>query len=152
MPTTLDTEHADQPRTSIEVERHLPHPPERVYAAWLDAGSAGRWLFATPGGEMVVAQVDARVGGRFNFTDRRVGEDIEHSGEYLELDPPRRIVFTFGVPKYTSELTTVTVAIAPDGNGGCRLALTHDGIWLDYAERNIQGWTAILGGLASALG
>ena len=46
----------------------------------------------------------------------------------------RRLVFDFGVPKYTTEKTRVTIEIAPEASG-CQLTLTHDGVWADYESR-----------------
>jgi uncharacterized protein YndB with AHSA1/START domain len=137
-------------RRTVQVTRKYAHPPERVYAAWLDPASARQWLFATPAGAMVRAEIDPRVGGSFTFTDRRDGEDIDHVGEFVALEPPRRIAFRFSVPKFTTEQTLVTVEIAPDG-AGSTLTLTHAGVWGDYAERTQQGWDMILAGLGQAL-
>src|SRR5581483_9097045 len=109
----------------VKVIRRFPFPAERVFDAWLDPRLAARWLFATETGEMVRAEVDARVGGHFTFTDRRGGEDVEHTGEYLEIDRPRRLVFTFGVPKYAKHFDRVTVEIKPHGEA-CELHLTHE--------------------------
>jgi uncharacterized protein YndB with AHSA1/START domain len=137
-------------RATIRVTRHFTVSAERVYDAWLDAKVAARWLFATPTGQMVRAETDPRVGGTFVFVDRRDGQDEEHVGEYLELDRPRRIVFTFAVPRHSKEYTTVTVDIVPNG-GGCDLTLTHDGVLPDFESRTVQGWTRMLEGLATAV-
>ena len=139
------------PPTTLRVTRRFEAAAVRVFDAWLDAERARRWLFAAPGGEMVRAEVDARVGGTFRFVDRRDGVDVEHVGEYLEIDRPRRLVFTFGVPLYSAERSRVTVEIAPL-DAGCELTLTHEGVLPDYAERTTEGWTTMLGGLAAALG
>jgi uncharacterized protein YndB with AHSA1/START domain len=137
-------------RVTVRVARTFDAPPERVYDAWLDARNAGKWLFATPAGQMVRVDIDARVGGRFNFTDRRDGEDIEHTGEYLELDRPRRLAFNFKVPKFSDEATRIQLDLEPSGFG-TQLRLVHEGVFPEYAGRTEQGWNGILDGLAKAL-
>jgi uncharacterized protein YndB with AHSA1/START domain len=139
-------------RRTVLVTRRFSASAERVFDAWLDPAKAGRFLFATPQGRMVRAEIDARVGGSFVFTDRRDGEDIEHKGSYLEIDRPRRLVFTFAVaaPKFSAETTRVTIEITPLA-GGCELSLTHEGVLPDYAERTQSGWKMILETLALRL-
>jgi uncharacterized protein YndB with AHSA1/START domain len=135
---------------TVRVARRFDAAPERVFDAWLDPARAGKFLFATATGRMVRVAIDARIGGRFAFVDRRDGEDIEHVGEYLEIDRPRRLVFTFAVPKFSAQATRVAIDIAPAGSG-CTLTLTHEGVLPDYAGRTEAGWTGILDGLAGAL-
>jgi uncharacterized protein YndB with AHSA1/START domain len=138
-------------RTSIEVEHRYDAPAERVCDAWLDPGVARLFLFATREGEMLRAETDPRVGGRFTFVDRRpeMGE-VEHVGEYLEIDRPRRLVFSFAVPAFSPDPTLVTIEIAPEGEG-CRLVLTQKDVLPDHAERSREGWRRILDGLSPAL-
>ena len=134
----------------VRVVRHFDACAERVFDAWLDPNKAGRWLFATASGQMVLVEIDARVGGRFLFVDRRNGEDVEHTGEYLELDRPKRLVFRFSVPKYSSAHTRVAIDIAPAGSG-CELTLVHEGVLLEYEAQTQRGWKMILDALAASL-
>ena len=140
----------ERPTIAIEVRHRYAASPERVFDAWFDAERARRWLFATAGGEMVVAEIDPRVGGGFRFTDRRDGEDVEHVGEYLEIDRPRRLVFRFGVPKYSPDFDVVTIEIAPREDGGCELTLVHRTA-PQWAEGAADGWSGILQGLDESL-
>jgi uncharacterized protein YndB with AHSA1/START domain len=122
-----------------------------VFDAWLDPATAGKWLFATETGTMVRVEIDARVGGTFNFTDHRNGEDVAHVGEYLELDRPRRLVFGFRVPKYSPLTAQVTIEIEKTPNG-CEVTLTTGGVLEEYRERTEKGWGMILDKLAGVLG
>jgi uncharacterized protein YndB with AHSA1/START domain len=140
----------DQSRVTVRVSRRFSASPERVFDAWLNVRSIGKWLFATPAGQMVRAEVEPKVGGRFVLTDRRDGVDVDHVGEYLEIDRPRRLVFSFSVPTYSAEATCVTVEITPAGDG-CELVLTHEGVLADYGDRTTGGWTGVLEGLAASL-
>ncbi len=101
---------------------------------------------------MVRAEIDARVGGTFNFTDRRDGVDVAHVGEYLVIDRPRRLVFTFHDEAGFREPSRVSIDIVPAGSG-CELTLTHtmDPKWAEFKDRTTAGWTMILGNLATAL-
>lgn len=134
----------------LTVTHRYPLPAEKVFDAWLDPAVARRFLFTAPGGEVVRCDIDARPGGRFTIVDRRDDGDIEHLGAYLEIDRPRRLVFTFAVPQFDPTETTVTVEIAPEGDG-CRLTLTHTDVPPEWVEQDREGWTMIVGALEAAL-
>ena len=135
----------------LTVERRIAAPPERVFDAWLDPEAVGAWLFATPAGVMERVEIEPRVGGRFMIAERRGDALAEHFGEYVEIDRPRRLVFTFATDGEEAP-SRVTVTLKPDGQGTC-LTLVHemDAKWADYADRTRHGWTTILEGLASEL-
>lgn len=134
----------------IVVRHAFPVPPDRIFDAWVDPAVAGRWLFATPDGHIVRCDIDPRRGGTFVITDRRAGEDVEHHGRFLEVDPPRRLTFEFSVPKYSSEATTVRIEVAP-AEGGCELTLAHEGVLPEWRDSTEQGWRDLLTGLERAM-
>jgi uncharacterized protein (TIGR02246 family) len=134
------------------VTRRFTASAERVFDAFLDPSKAGRFMFATPTGQMVRVAIDPRVGGNFIFVDRRDGEDVEHSGKYVEIERPRRLVFTLTVPKYSKNVDRVTIDITPLASG-CELTLVHE-MGAEFAEmrpRTESGWAGILEGLEATL-
>jgi uncharacterized protein YndB with AHSA1/START domain len=137
----------------VRVTHRFRASAERVFDAWLDPAMASRFLFATPTGEMVRTEIDPRVGGTYVITERRDGEDAEHTGEYLEIDRPRRLVFTFRVPKYSQTAARVEIDIVPLETG-CELTLTQTmpAEFAEYTDRSKEGWTSIIRGLAAVLG
>ncbi|RKG88634.1 SRPBCC family protein [Corallococcus terminator] len=138
----------------VRVTHRFKASAERVYDAWLDPAKTRHWLFVTrENTPLVRSEIDARVGGRFSFVDLREGEEVEHTGEYLELDRPRRMVFTLMVPKYSQDRDRVTVDIVPLASG-CELTLTTEMApqYEEYRERTTRGWTHILEHLDASLG
>lgn len=134
----------------LRIARRLPFPAERVFDAWLVPETARRWLFTTADSRIVRCEIDARVGGRFVMVDRRGTEEIEHVGEYLAIERPRRLVFTFGVPAFDSTFSRVTIEITPQGEA-CELLLIHEDVPQAWREQTAEGWAKLLGALADAL-
>jgi uncharacterized protein YndB with AHSA1/START domain len=137
----------------VKVHRRFRQPAEHVFDAWLDVRLARRFLFSTGTGEMMRCEIDPRVGGRFVLTDRRPDGDVEHTGQYLEIDRPRRLVFTFGIPAASPSFDVVTLEITPDSDGGCtlRLSAQMQPEWKEYVDRARRGWGQILAKLDEAL-
>jgi uncharacterized protein YndB with AHSA1/START domain len=137
---------------SARVSRRFTASAERVFDAFLDVSTARRFLYSNPAGEMVRAELDARVGGTYVFVDRRDGVDVEHTGTYLEIDRPRRLVFTMFVPHYSTSPDRVTVEIVPI-TGGCELTLTHDMLpeYAPYLDATVRAYTEHLNKLDAEL-
>lgn len=134
----------------VAVSRGFDAAPERVFDAWLDPALAARFLFATPDGEMLTCEIDARPGGQALIVERRPGGDARHRLRYELIERPSRLVFLFAAdPADDGAWTRVTIDIAALPTG-CRLTLTHemDPQWADYEARTRQGWTMILTTLA----
>lgn len=135
---------------TLQLHRNFAFPPERVFDAWLDPAIACRFLFVSPTGQIVRTEIDPRQGGKFVIVRRDSGMDIEHVGEYLVIDRARRLVFTFGVPRFSAQITTVTIDIEAAANG-CRLTLTQEGVPQEWAERTQEGWGNILASLEETI-
>lgn len=125
--------------------------PERVFDAWLDPERVMKWM--SPKAEMVRAKIDPRVGGSFSFVDRRDGAETDHTGEYLEIDRPRRLVFTWAIPQDSADVDRVTVEIVPHEEGAL-LTLTHEMSpeWADYLDRTENAWKLMLEAMESVTG
>lgn len=136
----------------VTVVHRFKAAPERVFDAWLSPDLLGQWMFGAElrDEEILRISVDGRVGGSFSFLVRRQGEEIDHVGKYLEIDRPRRLVFTWGIGEGDS--SRVIIDIVPSGTG-CELTLTHElhPDWADYAARTEAGWTKMLGLLEEVL-
>ncbi len=136
---------------TVTLTRRFDHSPEEVFDPWLDTARVGKFLFATPDGEMTKIEIDAIPAGRFLIVERRSGEDVEHVGEYFEIHRPSRLAFTFVVPKYSPVSSRVSIEIEP-AKIGCELRLTHAGVPEANAAKSEEGWAGILDGLAKVLG
>jgi len=132
---------------TLRVTRRFRAPPVRVFAAWLDPDVARRWLFATASRPIAHIELDARPGGSFRFVDRRPDATVEYGGEYLMVDPPRRLTFALLLPGQSPAITHVMVEFDRTPNG-CTLDLVHEHVPKDRA-RDIEGrWYGMLYGLA----
>src|SRR5262245_36154170 len=140
-----------EPRRVIRVTSRLDASPERVFDAWLDPAMASVWLFATALHPIARVEIDARIGGSFRFVDRREGHrQVEHTGEYLELIRPRRLVFTLSMEKSPRVVTRVTAEIVPLG-AGCEVRLVHEDVPPGQTSRVEGRWIGMLHGLGKTL-
>src|SRR5690242_1480751 len=92
--------------SALVVRRIVPLPRERVFDAWLDPARLAR--FMRPGNATrTTAEVDPRVGGRFRIVMQHADAPgaIEHTGEYLIIDRPNRLSFTWQ-SKFTDDRPT----------------------------------------------
>ena len=135
---------------SARLTRRLDAAPERVFDAWLDPKVASRWLFTSSTSQANDTQIDARVGGKWRISDRRGDVDYMGHGEYLEIDRPRRLVFTFGMPQFSPAFNRVTVEIEPDGTGSI-LTLTHEGVPESDKAGLEMGWGDMFDHLTTVL-
>ena len=143
------------PDLSLTIVRTLDAPPELVYEAWTSAEHARRWWYPRQGGRdfaCVAFTMDFRTGGDYRYCIRSPeGQETWAHGRYREIEPCRRIVFTFQWEwgPQPSDETLVTVTFEPLGRAGTKLTFTqapfHDAAMRDGHE---GGWGAVLDRLA----
>ncbi len=137
----------------IVQERVIGAPVADVYAAWGDAKSLSQWMCPAPDMRPATVEVDFRVGGHFTIVMH--GErDYGHTGEFLEIEPERRIVFSWisdFVPPAEAR-TRVTVELEALGEDETRIRLVHDELPpTDTYDGHDGGWSNILAGLHATL-
>jgi uncharacterized protein YndB with AHSA1/START domain len=96
-------------------------------------------------------EADTRVGGRWKITDRRQGVDYMAIGEYLEIEPPHLLVFSFGMPQFSEEFTRVTVETKSVSESACVPTLTHEPLSAEVVAGLKKGWTEMFDGLSQHL-
>ena len=131
-------------------EIHIRATPETVFEFFTDPRKLTRWL-ATE------ATLDPKPGGICHQDHAREdgsGGSYHMRGEFLEVSPPERVVFTWGftdpdvgVPPGSS---VVDVTLTPDA-GGTRLRLEHRDLPVAEVESHAGGWTGMLERLAMAV-
>ena len=127
---------------ALVVRRVLPVPRERVFAAWLDPALMARWM--CPGDtRSATVELDPRVGGAFRIVMHHGRGDADHRGEYLIIDPPARLSFTWISAATEFRPTVVTVELFERGTG-TELVLTHRDLPAAKLDAHRQGWTDIV--------
>jgi uncharacterized protein YndB with AHSA1/START domain len=134
---------------ALVVRRVLPAPRERVFAAWLDPALMARWM--CPGDtRSATVELDARVGGAFRIVMHHGRGDGDHRGEYLVIEPPARLSFTWFSANTEFRPTVVTVELFERG-AGTELVLTHRDLPPAQRDAHQRGWGDIVAQLEAAL-
>jgi uncharacterized protein YndB with AHSA1/START domain len=131
-------------KPSLTLKRRLRATPAKVFSAWTDPQKIARW-FGPEGAAMLVAETDARVGGRFHMVMRGPdGEEHDVSGVYREVVPDEKLVFTWAWRTTPERESLVTVTLKPDGEGTL-LTLMHEQFFDELArDRHEYGWKGAL--------
>lgn len=128
--------------TDVVVRRFIPVPRERAFAAWLDPASVVRWML--PGDVThATVELDPRVGGRFRIVMEHGGGDADHWGEYVTIDAPLLLVFTW-ISAATDRLPTTVTVEFHERQGGTEVVLTHRGLPPGKVASHEKGWGDIV--------
>jgi uncharacterized protein YndB with AHSA1/START domain len=136
-------------KPALTLKRRLNAPPSKIYRAWTDAAKISRW-FGPEDAEILRAETDVRVGGRFRIVFRGPdGEEHDVGGVYREVVPNQKLVFTWAWRSTPERESLVTVALKRDGDGTL-LTLLHEQFFDEAArDRHGRGWNGTLDKLES---
>ena len=142
-------------KLSLEIKRVIRAPRDCVYAAWTDPVQLKEWF----GPENVQTRnfvAEARVGGKFRWDlTSSEGEKMTVQGEYRELQPDRRIVFTWQFEDdedWKQRDSVVTVELS-DCDGGTEVRLTHEQLpSKESRDSHTEGWRSVLDKLEKFFG
>ncbi|GAB3664644.1 SRPBCC family protein [Ramlibacter alkalitolerans] len=117
----------------VSVTHRYCAPADRVFDAWLTPWQASRFLFRSRAGTVMQCELQPEVGGAFTVIERRNAAEgdesvfnVVHSGRYIEITRPRRLVFDLSVLAFSDESTRVTVDIAPSTPQTCEITVRHE--------------------------
>jgi uncharacterized protein YndB with AHSA1/START domain len=109
----------------IRMTRLFNAPRELVFEAMTRPEHVAKWWGCLGTGYSVpVCEIDLRVGGRWRFVNRHPKGEAAFHGEYLEIDPPGRVVFTEIFEEFPDSPSVVTSELVDEGSGKTRLIAT----------------------------
>jgi len=129
---------------TLTVSKTIHAPIENVFDAWLDPEMLSQFILPMPGMPQPVVDNEPQQGGSFTII-MLVGEDkIPHTGQYLEISRPNRLVFSWLSP-FSTDGSTVTIEFSEMDDATTNVQLTHVK-FIDEESRSDHegGWTNIL--------
>jgi uncharacterized protein YndB with AHSA1/START domain len=143
--------------TVLQVQRRFDAPRERVFDAWTNPDVLREWWAAMPTMRPGEIEVDLREGGRYRMA--MIADDGQvHTvrGEYTEVRPPERLVYTWTWESNPEEMqgsaaTIVEVDFEADGDA-TTVTLTHTGFAnAQIRDMHTHGWNGTFDSLERAL-
>ena len=136
---------------TLSVEKNICAPIEKVFDAWLNPEMLTQFILPMPGMPQPTVENEAKQGGSFAIV-MHVGENkIPHTGEYLEISRPNKLVFSWVSP-FSIDGSTVTIEFIEVDENTTNVKLTHDK-FIDEETRadHEGGWTNILTALDKSM-
>lgn len=132
----------------VALEVFIAAPRERIFQALTDPKQAIRWWGRTDQYYFDRFEMDVRVGGKWSTSgvSQRMGANgsITVHGEFLELEPPKRLSYSW-ISSWMPASTKVVWELTPQDQGTV-LKLVHSGFAgnADMTQRHSHGWTLVI--------
>jgi uncharacterized protein YndB with AHSA1/START domain len=136
----------------LRMERTYEAPAQAVFDAWTSEEVMRRWWHAGHDWETTEARVDLRVGGAVRVVMRNPHQDVEYGGggEYTEVDPPRRLAFTW---TWDNDPKPQLIELDFEESAGVTtVRFTHSGLWDEESRISHEdGWGRAFDNLSRVL-
>ena len=140
------------PTETLRVTRVIPAKKERVFRAWTNPDEVRRWWTIGEGWKAEFVEMDVRVGGKLRLGNRpRGGDLVLVTGEFLEVRPPDRLVYSWRFLPAAPEVNTITVDFREMGEK-TEVTITHANSSREMAAGARDGWAYALSSLSTFLG
>lgn len=138
------------------IQRTLPAPPARVFAAFADPAAKAQWFGVSEEWELLEVSLDFRVGGEeVNHGRHRSGLVSEMWAQYMDIVPDERIVWNYrmAVDGTPISASLASVELRPEGEGTRMVFTEQDAFLDDFADNGGRehGTGQILEALAAFL-
>ena len=135
----------------VQIRRRVKAGADEIFELWTQPDLMARWMSPFPGVVDCKASCDLRPGGAFSLVMSSEESSREVSGTYVQIDRPRKLVFTWIGPLTNNVNTLVTIELIPRGDE-TDLVWTHERLPTPaIVEDHTRGWATILDHLADAV-
>jgi uncharacterized protein YndB with AHSA1/START domain len=137
---------------AVNIEKTIHAPIEKVFDAWLNPEIMSKFVMGMPGMPESDVENDPREGGSFTINMHYRGETFPHTGKYLEIRRPDKLVFTWA-SHHSLDDSTVTLVFTKIDNNKTNVSLSHVK-FINEEERSAHegGWAHILDKLNEVIG
>ena len=129
-------------RPVVRIRRVMPAPPDAVFGEWLDPDALMDWMCPRPT-RCVAVTVEPHVGGRVRFDIDDCGRSVLISGQFLVVDRPRHLRFTWSHSGWAdpSAASVVDVTFEPHGDHETLMSIEHTLLPAEAVDDHDHGWS-----------
>lgn len=137
--------------SSLTISRTIKSDPETIYEAFVNKEQLRQWFCASEGNwSVTVHKHEPQEGGTYHIDMNSDEKSYWHKGEFREIIPNKKVVFTWNSMAVTDTLVTIALR---EVEGGTEVKLTHELLPDEQMKQNHRkGWTTILERLDALVG
>ena len=107
---------------SLKITRTFSASPEEVFDVFTKPEAMRVWWT-----DRTTFDIDLRIGGTWTIVRKEDTETYTATGEYLEIERPHRLQYTYAMPQFSPNSNTITITIEPNKNDGSIMTFTESG-------------------------